>query len=544
MTQPLILVAVNGLSLPFLERILGIVKLPTLARLWEEGTSGELKGPIQPAETVTWANLLTGTDAGRHGVVDDIQRQPGTYQFIPANGRHLRAPTFWQIAADYGLRIGLLNVPLLYPPQSIDGYLVAGNDSPSYRSPFTYPNGIAPLLAQKLGGTYQFDRELTTNDLEQAIQHTQQLQQARIDSYVILEEKFKQLDLRMVAFSAIGHLMISFWSEIEQAILDVTATSMPTWMERFLGLFRQLDSFVGEVLRQSGGETGLVLLSTWSIGHFSGTWTLNNWLVEKGYLTPKSVTTVESFPNGIDWSKTLAYAPSQWGSLYLNIRGREPQGIIEPGYEATNIKMQLKRELGSLQSKNDPNPLVTALYTNEELYTGPLWNEAPDLNIILRDYSVLTTAWPGSGCSRPDGFFLYHGPGTKGHKISSRPIEDVAPTMLQLLGLSIPDMIKGDSFACNLANLGKPEIRAATVSELTSVSILQAKIEELEKKHAQAQAVFKAAQANGQWQTQKLEKLETELETTRRIIAGYQAGRVMRFLLWLTRLKRRVLKGM
>lgn len=537
--QPIVLIAVDGLDSRLLKRIADLEDLPHLTALLAAGALSQLQGPVHPAEGSTWASLLTGTDAGRHGIADGLQRLPGSYQFRPANARDLKAPTLWKIASHHGRRVGLLNVPLLYPPPSVNGYLVAGNDAPSYASPFTYPNGIAPLLAREHGsGTYQFDRELPLGAVEESILATHKLLRARIESYFALKQKFKYLDLQVVAFSAIGRLLIAFWSEIEQAVFS-SEGGMPAWTSQFLDLFRQIDTFVGEILRQASNGLTFILLSTWSVGRYSGSFPTNNWLAQKGYLRLRAEAAAESLVESVDWQETVAYAPGPWGSIYLNLRGREPNGVVEPGGEAADLRRRLSRELREIEVQS--SPLVTALYASEELYNGPFWAEAPDINLVLRDYSFLAGPWTGSGSPRPEGFVLFHHPEMHHQLLPTRPIEELAPTLLHLSNLPIPGRMKATSLGAQLGTLGEPLKQGVSSPEHTSTNSLCAQIEELKHNTRQNQAMIEAARANERQALKQVDELREQLAIARDTIQRFQAGRVIRFLSWLTYLKRRIL---
>jgi predicted AlkP superfamily phosphohydrolase/phosphomutase len=162
----------------------------------------------------------------------------------------------------------------------------------------------------------------------------------------------------------------------------------------------------------------------------------------------------------VDWSKTLAYriplyAPAE--GVAVNLRGRQQEGIVEPGEEYERVR---DRVISSLADLNDPatgEPVVVWARRREEVYEGPYLEEAPDVVALLRPEfkgaSGLGEVFEPvpepllenySGVHAMDGIFAIAGPGVRrGITLGTRPIVDVAPTLLAVLGVPVPDDLDG-----------------------------------------------------------------------------------------------------
>ncbi|MCB0005568.1 MAG: alkaline phosphatase family protein, partial [Anaerolineales bacterium] len=102
--------------------------LPNLARLMAGGAHGNLMSTLPPVTSPAWPTFMTGCNPGKHGVFDFIQ--PSGADFSLVNATKIKQPTIWQRLSQAGYRVGVLNVPVTYPPQPLNGFMVSGILSP------------------------------------------------------------------------------------------------------------------------------------------------------------------------------------------------------------------------------------------------------------------------------------------------------------------------------------------------------------------------------------------------------------------------------
>jgi predicted AlkP superfamily phosphohydrolase/phosphomutase len=161
-----------------------------------------------------------------------------------------------------------------------------------------------------------------------------------------------------------------------------------------------------------------------------------------------------SFEN-VDWSRTVAYSMGHVGQIYLNVAGREPNGIVERAdYERR--RQEVIEALNELADE-DGRRLVSQVIVREETYHGPYAEKGPDLHLIIDNYNmiafplfatdgkVITNQIRGdSGCHRREGIFIAHGPQVhKAQQIEGANILDLAPTIMHLLDQAVPRIMDG-----------------------------------------------------------------------------------------------------
>ena len=233
-------------------------------------------------------------------------------------------------------------------------------------------------------------------------------------------------------------------------------------------IYRRCDQFVGQVLdRLEPGTTVLVVSD-----HGFHTWrkavNLNTWLVQEGYMTLRQPTssskTLDDLFGGspfwehVDWSKTRAYAMGL-GQIYINLRGRETQGIVDPGQGLTSLADELRSKLlNHLRDPETDTPIVSSVHLRDEIYAGPYLDAAPELQVGFADgyrvswQTTLGGAPPGIVYENTSKWSGDHGgfdhSTTAGTLITNRAIGaerariiDIAPTVLNFFGLPVsPDL--------------------------------------------------------------------------------------------------------
>jgi predicted AlkP superfamily phosphohydrolase/phosphomutase len=223
-------------------------------------------------------------------------------------------------------------------------------------------------------------------------------------------------------------------------------------------LYRDMDRLVGETIRRAGEGAAVMVLSDHGFCSFRRGLNLNSWLHRNGYLALKEDAGESGdYFEGVDWARTRAYALGL-GGLYLNLRGREANGIVPP-QEAETLREELVAKLTGLRDKDTGEEAIRRAYSTAELYRGPYLDAAPDLIVgyaagyriswdaaigkVRRDvFEDNDKAWSGDHCVDPE---LVPGVLFSSFKVDAEDpgIEDMAPTALQLFGVPQPDWMEG-----------------------------------------------------------------------------------------------------
>ncbi len=144
-------------------------------------------------------------------------------------------------------------------------------------------------------------------------------------------------------------------------------------------LYRNMDVLLGSVLNELKEEDVLFVLSDHGISPFRRCFNLNRWLYENGYLhLTEAENGKEGFFANVDWVRTRAYGVGMAG-LYINQKGRESSGIVDPGEEKSLLKAELIEKLTGLKDDKTGQTAVLRVYDTEEIYSGPFRENAPDM---------------------------------------------------------------------------------------------------------------------------------------------------------------------
>lgn len=125
--------------------------MPNLKKLLETGAHSDLESTIPPVTPPAWTAFMTGCNPGKSGVFDFYEYQEGSYKPSLTTSKSIQPPTLWKILSDNGLRVGIVDVPINYPPPEVNGFIVSGWERPSNKKVFTYPPELGNKLIENLG---------------------------------------------------------------------------------------------------------------------------------------------------------------------------------------------------------------------------------------------------------------------------------------------------------------------------------------------------------------------------------------------------------
>jgi predicted AlkP superfamily phosphohydrolase/phosphomutase len=504
-------VGLDAACWPYLTPLLEAGRLPTLKRLMDGGTWGTLLSTMPALTPAAWASIATGKNPGKHGIYDMLWRRPGSYDFQPTSGSRRLGTPFWQQLSRQGIRVGVVNAPFTHPPAAINGFMVCGFGTPASATDVTYPAEAMGRIRSNYGdysprGRLKDLRK--TSSLEELLagEREHQKQQAAIAAGLAHDYQVDVLVINLMLLDHVNHYATE-WAQVEAAMY-------------------QTDDDLDYLLRHFEPDHTL-LFSDHGSRRVRGEFLLHQWLIDEGYLARSPRTPAEQakalqnvlarqggtgwadkagrrllrsalpFVDGlwsrlenrspfarqyVEWSGALDFGRSRLfpgstysGNIYLNVTGREPNGVV-----AAEAKAPLLAELaGKLRQISDPEsgqPIFSGIYTAEQLYHGPAAAYAPDL--VLDGYDTPWNAkgtFPGlinrpainryfleergdTGWHSKEGIFVFAGAAFgRGPAASAQPagqtrqVMDLPATLLYLYGLSIPDDYDGVVMAETLA---------------------------------------------------------------------------------------------
>lgn len=432
--------------------------LPNLAYLMKRGSFGRLESCIPAITVPAWSCMMSGRDPGELGIYGFRNRTDRTYQKMAvADSRFVQAPRLWNILGDAGWRVAVQGVPGTYPPQPVNGVLVAGFLAPSTHVEYTFPPALSDRIAAWVG-----DYLLDVPDFRSA-------DKPRIlaDIYTMCRQRFAlahhlldtyQPDLLMLVEMGVDRIQHAFWKQMDQQHPQFVPGSPHA--DAIHAYYRHIDQHIGALLERCDEQTAVLVVSDHGARPLIGGFCLNEWLVSTGYLvlqqrpdTPKPLDEA-----AVDWSHTRAWgAGGYYGRLFLNVRGREPQGVIAPtDYEHT--RAVLAEQLRSLPGP-DGQSLGNRVFMPQQIYRK-VRGIAPDLLVYFGDLAWRSVGSVGTGSfftqendTGPDdanhaqhGLFIWYDPQRLGggKRLDEARIYDILPSLLARFKINAPGGLGGN----------------------------------------------------------------------------------------------------
>ncbi len=489
--RKVLIIGLDGATFDIISPMIEKGELPTLSRLMESGTHGVLKSTVPDLSPVAWTSMITGKKPGNHPIFDFVSRQPGSYNFKSAKGGDRREQPIWSLLSENGKQVGAINVTMSYPPEEVNGFIVSGLDSPGLESAFTYPPSLHKEIKDKLG-RYLLVNPYALTTREKHLQGMFEMINNRLATTEYLMERY-DWDFMMAVFIATDGAQHFYWKDMDASHPDHDTETPEPFKKTIFEVYKRLDEGIGELLEKHKDKITVMLVSDHGFQPLHKLFVLNNWLMEEGYLTPKkgisgSINLDRWISLGkkvkdkllpgirrnsrysrtpspsIDWQRTKAFADGTFGYIYINLKGREPQGIVNPGEEYNALCDEINQALKNVRDPDNCQMVVEEVFRCEEIFSGPYMKNAPDLIVTSRqNYFVSASSarlpvmhgkrsnsnsifqkhiW--SGNHEPNGIFIINGPDIKkGHKIKGANIIDIAPTILYLFDQEIPRDMDG-----------------------------------------------------------------------------------------------------
>ena len=477
-------------------------RLPNIARFIARGAYGTLASTLPAISPAAWSSFATGCNPGKTGIVDFCQLAADRYQAGFVSSAAVRPKTFWAIAGEQGIRGGVLNVPVTYPAKPFNGFIVTGLLSPGINRSLVHPPEILDdLLAAS--SDYAIDVNVTTDGVRDIkgvfLDTTLAVIEARKKAAVGLYNKHRP-PLYVAAFTASDRICHFFWN-YHQAVVD--GKELPDEEKRYGDAIRlvyeALDAAVGELVAAAGDDTDVLIMSDHGAGGLVKGVNLRNVLAHAGLMVPArqgpigrtAKRAIEKFAKiapmtfkswikahfkgltgraastlalaGIDLAASKAYPSGDSAGVFVNLRGRQPKGVVAPGAEYEAVRDRIIETLMGIVDPATNQPVAKAVHRREDVWSGPALETLPDVIMeqreMIYDTRLINEASGDDifyelpaptrtklfhvGGHRRMGMFMAMGPHIRKGRTRDAGIADVPATVLALLGLAIPDNFDG-----------------------------------------------------------------------------------------------------
>ena len=449
---PLLIVGWDGATWGLLRPLMEAGQLPHLASLVQRGGAAPLASTMIPISSAAWVAACTGQTPGFTGVYSFFEPIPGTYEVQIVSSLSNRATPLWRRTSAVGLRSIIFGMPLTYPPETIEGVMVAGMLAP-FEGDYAHPPGTAELLRER-GFVPDLGRWTQTEDLSIKRIEDQLALKEEILLEMLAEEEW---DLAWLVFKSLDVLSHAAYSDD----LDAPVAR----------LVKLLDKTLGNLLEAVGPDTNVLLMSDHGFRVFPQSMNVHAWLLAEGFSVAKDLESPMATPlgsdplteqraaqhrrrvDGLDLSACSVLAgpcEGNFGSLRLNLSGREPEGPVDLK-GAETLMRQIEERLLAIPLGGDGR-LVKRVWRTTSLYPGPHGDLLPDLIFETADHvqvvanehqPVLVQFIRATPDHIRDGILVWAGPDLKSGEITGAEIQDIAPLALHLLGMAVPEGLAG-----------------------------------------------------------------------------------------------------
>jgi predicted AlkP superfamily phosphohydrolase/phosphomutase len=462
--------------------------MPTMRQVLDEGAHGELTSVLPWYTIPGWASLMTGANPGRHGLLHWVRSERSDYWEGRRAGRPFTAstdltlPTFWDVAGAAGKRVAVVNMPLTFPAWQVNGVMVTGLLTPAGDIPGqSHPEGFLRGYPE-----YRVDlRHAKGRESEGRLPPIEQLLQEMVDVTESRRRLMTDLtagdrDLMVAVFVGMDRVSHRVWPEQERLLAEPESS----WgeLERLLAAYyRSLDSVIGSLLEAAGPEATTLFVSDHGFGRGPDRkFRANAWLRDAGYLALRggrvqraahargalkkvARRALKAYRRrarrpaehvGVNMAATRAYAVHfSWCPVFgiaVNERGVKRDGSVDPA-EIPALLDRLTDDLEAIEDLDAGGKVVVRVMRREEVADGPELARLPHLFVEvapryfpddgLRRREVFKPMHTSSGRHTQPGLLGAFGARVNPGTAEPARIEDVAPTVLALLGLEGgPDM--------------------------------------------------------------------------------------------------------
>lgn len=479
MSAKVIMVGLDGATYSLLNPLIREGRLPALKWITENGVSGILKSTIPPYTATAWTSFATGKNPGKHGVYDFRIKLKDSAEKVFVNSGLIKGEKIWNTLSRHGKKVGVINFPISYPPEEVNGFMISGFLSPRDGHTYSYPQGLFKEIVDEIGGyCFHVKSPKAANPVQKQIEdfvdrnlHAAELR-SRTFNYLMRRHKTDFLFLLFASPDSIQHKL---WKYLDRKEMGYEDKDIQAYI---LKCYTQIDQILERLLKNIDENTTLIVMSDHGFCSGKKVLKVNQWLWNNDFLVPNykrllfddigkiskriglkkrgkliggNAWAEHDVETIINHKRTSAYfARSSEQGIHIK------RDVVRSEKEYNRLRNEIKHKLLAYRDENDGRAVLENVYFPQEIYSGPFTDEAPDLILIPAEgcsleshFSLLNSVSLRSdkspmGIHHPDGIFLSIGKHMKkGKTITKANIIDIAPTILYAMDVPIPKDMDG-----------------------------------------------------------------------------------------------------
>lgn len=506
MSKKVLFIGLDGATFDVLNPLIDRGLMPRLKQFIDQGVHGPLETTIPPITPTAWVSWMTGKNPGKHGVFEFLLRRKGSGELpdMPVSSRSRDGLPFWDVLGQMGKQAIVTNVPCTYPPGLVNGVMISDFLTPRGRHDFTYPESLIDEIEGKFGPYELYITEVyTKGNVDKILNQlfTELEYKTKVNRYLMEQYGW---DVFATHYWGTDRFQHELWHLLDESHPFFDRNEHDANIGRAHEYWHAVDSTLGELFDSVDEDATVYMGSDHGFGPIKKFLCFNVWLIEEGLLVLKrdaltlfkralfnlgltpdlayrsamkmglahlrlsvgvtNRSTLMKLANAmmlslsdVDWSRTVAFSKGNYGQIFINLRGRESHGIVEPGTEYDSVMRRIIDKLRALVDPETREALIGDIWRREDLYTGPHSDQSPDIQFLPSDMSnkplgtldltsnkFITPVYGNSGDHRMHGIFLGRGPELRrGARVEGARIIDYAPTILHSFGVEVPSDMDG-----------------------------------------------------------------------------------------------------
>lgn len=516
--DPIILIALDGAEYSLIQKYCDQGLLPTIERLKSKGCWGLMDSTADLCSGTVWPSVITSLSPINHGVFfGHKELKCGTYQIQKRYANQIKGNHFWKWLSQAGQRIAIFDAPHTYPLEELNGiHIVAWGSFAQDFITSSIPSDLVNYVFERFGthplsGWYE-RRPETVAEYEDFFSKLISGVEKRglVAEYLLGKERW---DFFFMVFSEThwsGHLLWHLADDQHPFFNRDLPEEIRSYLKE---LYIGIDAVIARIVKKIPNATVIVFSPEGMGSNFTGNHLLREIIERLGYgaisrdddrsggLSRLIRQTMDLLPSrrwgseairkfeefiplsmiefarktvpqeiwdnltrrvlylGNNWKSSKAFViPGEFaGAIRINLKGREPNGMVEPGAEYDDLCNDLTEKLNCLINVETGRKAVKEVLRVDQLFKTDFIGHFPDLVVKWTgDYPVRELFSPDigsisgdsqevrSGAHRPDGFLIANGRGIrKGKIVEGADIKDIAPTVFSLMGNPVPEVFGG-----------------------------------------------------------------------------------------------------